>query len=61
MDIKPTQTLYINNIQEKLKKDVVKKMLYMVFSQYGRVIQITACKGIKLRGQVIYLGLVYDS
>jgi U2 small nuclear ribonucleoprotein B'' len=47
----PTQTLYINNINEKIKKPVLKKLLYMVFSQYGKVIQIVACKGIKLRGQ----------
>ena len=51
MDIIPSPTLYINNINEKIKKDVLKKMLYMLFSQYGKVVQITACKGIKLRGQ----------
>jgi len=47
----PSQTLYINNLNEKIKKPVLKKLLYMVFSQYGKVIQIVACKGIKLRGQ----------
>uniref|UniRef100_A0A7S0SQW6 RRM domain-containing protein n=1 Tax=Chromulina nebulosa TaxID=96789 RepID=A0A7S0SQW6_9STRA len=26
-------------------------MLYMIFSQYGKVIDIIACKGLKLRGQ----------
>jgi RNA recognition motif-containing protein len=46
------QTLYVHNINEKVKKDVLKKMLYMLFSQYGRVIQVVACKGIKMRGQV---------
>lgn len=49
----PNQTLYVNNINEKVKKDVLKKQLYMLFSQYGRVKQIVACKGIKLRGQVL--------
>lgn len=49
------QTIYVNNLNEKIKKDVLKKMLYMLFSQYGRVKQIVACKGIKMRGQVIVL------
>lgn len=48
----PNQTIYINNINEKIKKPVLKKVLYMLFSQYGRVQQIIACKGLKLRGQV---------
>ena len=54
MEQEPNQTLYIKNINEKVKKDVLKKQLYMLFSQYGKVKQIVACKGIKLRGQVIY-------
>ena len=47
----PSCTLYINNINEKIKQDVVKKMLYMVFSQYGKVTDVIAKKGLKLRGQ----------
>lgn len=49
----PTQTLYINNLNEKIKKEILKKTLYSLFSQYGRIVEIVACKGIKLRGQVI--------
>jgi RNA recognition motif-containing protein len=49
--IQPSQTLYINNINEKVKIDVLKKMFYMVFSQYGKVVDISARKGDKLRGQ----------
>lgn len=52
MEIAPSNTIYLNNINEKIKKHVLKKMLHMVFSQYGKVIQIVACKGLKLRGQV---------
>jgi RNA recognition motif-containing protein len=52
MEALPSQTLYINNINEKIKKPVLKKMLYMLFSQYGKVVKIVACKGVKLRGQV---------
>lgn len=51
MEATPSNTLYINNINEKIKQDVVKKMLYMVFSQYGRVTDVIAKKGLKLRGQ----------
>lgn len=49
----PTQTLYINNLNEKIKKEILKKTLHSLFSQYGRIVEIVACKGIKLRGQVI--------
>jgi RNA recognition motif-containing protein len=51
MEIVPSQTLYINNVNEKIKSDVLKKMLYMIFSQYGKVVDIIAKKGLKLRGQ----------
>ncbi|KAJ1403072.1 U2 small nuclear ribonucleoprotein B [Ochromonadaceae sp. CCMP2298] len=56
MESPPNQTLYINNINEKIQKEVLKKQLYMLFSQYGKVKQITACKGLKMRGQawVVY-------
>lgn len=47
----PSQTLYVNNINEKVKSDVLKRMLYMIFSQYGKVVDIIAKKGLKLRGQ----------
>lgn len=59
MESIPSHTLYINNLNEKIKKDVLKKVLYMLFSQYGRVIQIVACKGMKMRGQVSDLFLLH--
>lgn len=55
----PNQTLYINNINEKIKKDVLKKMLYMVFSQYGKVDEVVCCKGVKLRGQVCKIPFIW--
>lgn len=55
MEEAPSQTLYVHNLNEKIKKDVVKKMLYMLFSQYGKVDQVVVCKGAKLRGQVWYI------
>ena len=51
MEASPSQTLYINNINEKVKIDVLKKMFYMVFSQYGKVTAIVSKKGMELRGQ----------
>ena len=31
-----------------------------MFSQYGRITQIVACKGVKLRGQVsLYFKIIY--
>lgn len=52
MATEPNQTLYVHNLNEKLKKDALKKLLYMVFSQYGKVLEISARKGLKMRGQV---------
>jgi hypothetical protein len=52
VDIPPNHTLYVKNINDKLKKEVTKKQLYMAFSQYGRILDVVACKGEALRGQV---------
>jgi U1 small nuclear ribonucleoprotein A len=46
-----TTCLYVNNLNEKIKVDVVKKMLNMLFSQYGRVKSVTAYSGYKTKGQ----------
>lgn len=53
-----SQTLYLNNLNEKISKPVLKKMLYMLFSQYGKVVEIQASKGLKLRGQVIKISTI---
>lgn len=47
----PSSTLYINNLEDSLNKNVLKKNLYLLFSQYGKVVDVVACKGLKLRGQ----------
>lgn len=51
MDIPPNQTIYINNLNEKMKKEDLKKHLYTLFSQFGPVIDIVAMKTPKMRGQ----------
>ncbi|CAL5189730.1 unnamed protein product [Lathyrus oleraceus] len=50
-DIPPNQTIYVKNLNEKVKKDELKRSLYCLFSQYGRILDIIALKTPKLRGQ----------
>ncbi|KAK6145222.1 hypothetical protein DH2020_022042 [Rehmannia glutinosa] len=50
-DIPPNQTIYIKNLNEKVKKEELKRSLYALFSQYGRILDIVALKTAKLRGQ----------
>ncbi|KAH7820146.1 U2 small nuclear ribonucleoprotein B'' [Monocercomonoides exilis] len=44
-------TLYVNNLNDKLKKQELKRNLYLLFSQYGIVIDIVCLKTQKMRGQ----------
>ncbi len=50
-DIPPQETVYANNLNEKLSKDELKKALYAVFTQFGPIIDIVAMKNMKMRGQ----------
>ncbi|CAM8973282.1 hypothetical protein QQ045_028963 [Rhodiola kirilowii] len=50
-DIPPNQTIYIKNLNEKVKKEELKRSLYCLFSQYGRILDVVALKTEKLRGQ----------
>uniref|UniRef100_A0A3B4V8Q3 Small nuclear ribonucleoprotein polypeptide B2 n=1 Tax=Seriola dumerili TaxID=41447 RepID=A0A3B4V8Q3_SERDU len=51
MDIRPNHTIYINNINDKVKKEELKRSLYALFSQFGQVIDIVAMKTMRMRGQ----------
>uniref|UniRef100_A0A1B6DUX3 RRM domain-containing protein n=1 Tax=Clastoptera arizonana TaxID=38151 RepID=A0A1B6DUX3_9HEMI len=51
MDIRPNHTIYINNLNEKIKKEELKKSLYAIFSQFGQILDIIALKTLKMRGQ----------
>ncbi|XP_046859073.1 U1 small nuclear ribonucleoprotein A-like isoform X2 [Xenia sp. Carnegie-2017] len=51
MENPPNQTVYINNLNEKVKKDELKKSLYAIFSQFGNILDIVALKTLKMRGQ----------
>lgn len=47
----PNETLYVHNLNEKIKKNPLKKSLHSVFSQFGKIVDIVALRGFKLRGQ----------
>ncbi|KAL6772018.1 hypothetical protein ACKKBG_A28665 [Auxenochlorella protothecoides x Auxenochlorella symbiontica] len=51
MDIPPNQTVYISNLYEKLNKDEAKKLLYALFGQFGKVLDVVVMKGAALRGK----------
>ncbi|CAG2238808.1 SNRPB2 [Mytilus edulis] len=55
MDIRPNQSIYINNLNEKIKKDELKKSLYAIFSQFGQILDIVALKTLKMRGQAFVI------
>lgn len=55
MDIRPNHTLYVNNLNDKLKKADLKRALYYLFSPYGRVLEIIAMKTPKMRGQAFII------
>ncbi|CAL8334139.1 unnamed protein product [Lota lota] len=51
MDIRPNHTIYINNMNDKVNKDELKRSLYALFSQFGQIVDIVAMKTAKMRGQ----------
>ncbi|KAG5682370.1 hypothetical protein PVAND_011726 [Polypedilum vanderplanki] len=55
MDIRPNHTIYVNNLNEKVKKDELKKSLYAIFSQFGQILDIIALKTLKMRGQAFII------
>ncbi|KAJ9586027.1 hypothetical protein L9F63_020324 [Diploptera punctata] len=55
MDIRPNHTIYVNNLNEKIKKEELKKSLYAIFSQFGEILDIVALKTLKMRGQAFVI------
>ncbi|CAD5192888.1 unnamed protein product [Musa acuminata subsp. malaccensis] len=49
--IPPNMTIYINNLNEKIKLDELKKSLHAVFSQFGKILEVLAFKTLKHKGQ----------
>ncbi|XP_078439803.1 spliceosomal protein U1A [Wolffia australiana] len=44
-------TIYINNLNEKIKLEELKKSLRAVFSQFGKILEVLAFKTLKHKGQ----------
>lgn len=47
----PNQTLYIQNLNDKIRKGDLRQSLYMLFATYGIVLDVVALKTPKQRGQ----------
>jgi len=54
-DIKPNHTIYINNLNDKIKKEELKRSLHAIFSQFGQILDIVALKTLKMRGQAFVI------
>ncbi|XP_053329422.1 U1 small nuclear ribonucleoprotein A [Spea bombifrons] len=52
---RPNNTIYINNLNEKIKKDELKKSLYAIFSQFGQILDILVSRSLKMRGQAFVI------
>lgn len=49
--IPPNATIYIRNLNEKIKQEDLRKQLYELFSQFGPILDIITQKRRKMRGQ----------
>ncbi|GAW80415.1 U2 small nuclear ribonucleoprotein B'' [Plasmodium gonderi] len=54
-DIPPNQTLYVNNLEEKINVNDLRYLLYEFFSPYGNVVDIVLKKSNKSRGQAFVI------
>ncbi|KAL3827814.1 hypothetical protein ACJIZ3_016616 [Penstemon smallii] len=50
-EVPPNMTIYINNLNEKIKLHELKKSLHAVFSQFGKILEVLAFKTLKHKGQ----------
>lgn len=50
-DLPPNQTLRVNNLNDKINVETLKKSLREVFAAFGSIIDIVAMKSLKRRGQ----------
>lgn len=47
----PNQTIYVNNISEKIKIPSLITELKAIFNQFGKIVEIQAKKNLRMRGQ----------
>ncbi|KAL4159185.1 hypothetical protein PRNP1_004951 [Phytophthora ramorum] len=50
-DVPPNQSLYLNNLNDKIKADRMKATLYATLSQHGKILEIVMGRARRLRGQ----------
>ena len=56
--LQPNATLYLKNIDWKIKKGLLRRALYSLFTRYGKVLEVIALRRDGLRGQA---WIIYDS
>ncbi|PWY99403.1 hypothetical protein BCV70DRAFT_200969 [Testicularia cyperi] len=49
--IPPSQTLYVTNLETKVKKPELRRQLHSLFGTYGRVLDVVATRAPGMRGQ----------
>lgn len=54
-DIPPKQTIYINNLNARIKMEPMKQALHAAFSQFGPIVDIVMRKSYRLRGQAFII------
>ncbi|TFY56127.1 hypothetical protein EVG20_g9046, partial [Dentipellis fragilis] len=47
----PNTTLYINNLNDQINKEELRRQLYALFTTHGKIIDVVALKTAKMRGQ----------
>ncbi|KAI0833948.1 RNA-binding domain-containing protein [Hypoxylon sp. FL0890] len=53
----PISTVYVRNLEERVKPEPLKEALRVVFSEYGNIIDIVAKRNLKAKGQAF---IVFD-
>ncbi|KAL1593289.1 hypothetical protein SLS60_010897 [Paraconiothyrium brasiliense] len=54
----PIETVYVNNLEERIKIDYLKDALTVIFKHYGTILEIVAKGSVKRKGQAF---IVFDS
>ncbi|KAF1362969.1 hypothetical protein EJ07DRAFT_174561 [Lizonia empirigonia] len=54
----PVETIYVNNLEERVKMDTMKEALTRVFAYYGPILDVIAKSSLKRKGQAF---VVFDS
>lgn len=50
-DDTPLRSVYVRNLEERVKPEPLKQALHAIFSEYGNVIDIVAKRNLKAKGQ----------